>query len=472
MMIEQLSAFVTRVSYDDLSAEARRQIKLSVLDTLACAVGAMGFEPMRRLQHQIEQFGGRPLATIIGGGKTSPDRAAFYNVALTQHLGFNDAFLCRDGFCQPSDCLPAILAASEYAGASGREFLTALAVAYQVQCRLCEVLFAGAGSLRHGTPGSYAVAAGIAKALKLDQEQTAKAISTVALAIPRPARQVKVPFRYDTELYAESPSSISQTVLLAISSVTGDSETVEARKQMTETAALDSEIDWGKEDLEAVRRTVTKKFNAEIHSQSALEAILYLRDRQPCHPNQIERIELDTFDVAYDLLGRYAEGSDYQVRSKWEAYRSLPYLLAVALLDGEVSPSQLKQERILREDVQSLMKKVVVRPNREFSGRFPKEMPARVRIVLQDGQTLTRERRDYEGFTTRPLRWERAIEKFKTLAMFQVDYESGQRIMEKVLGLEDIEVRELTELLAYVDTNAKKKHQEEEFALRRYKRAA
>jgi 2-methylcitrate dehydratase len=160
------------------------------------------------------------------------------------------------------------------------------------------------------------------------------------------------------------------------------------------------------------------------------------------------------------------------VRSKSEAYRSLPYLLAVALLDGEVSPSHLKQERILREDVQSLLKKVVVRPNNDFSGRFPEEMPARVRIVLQGGQTLTRERHDYEGFTTRPLRWERAIEKFKTLAMFQLDYESGQRIMEKVLDLEDIQVRELTELLADVDRTTEEKNQEEEFALRRYKRAA
>ena len=61
---------------------------------------------------------------------------------------------------------------------------------------------------------------------------------------------------------------------------------------------------------------------------------------------------------------------------------------------------------------------------------------------------------------------------FKTLAMFQVDYESGQRIMEKVLDLEDIEVWELTELLAGVDRTTQEKNREEEFALRRYKRAA
>jgi len=333
MMIDQLSAFVTRVSYDDLSAQAQRQIKVRVLDSLACAVGAMGSEPMRRLQQQIEQFGGRPLATMIGGARTSPDRAAFYNVALMRHLGFSDAFLFREGSCQPSDCLAAILAASEYAGASGKEFLTALAVAYQVQCRLCEVFFERSESLRYGTPGSYGVAAGVAKALRLDQEQTAKAISTVALATPWRDRRVKGSLRYGTDLDPDSPSSISQAVLLALSGITSHSEAVEPRQRVIETAALDSEIDWGKEDLEAVRRIVAKKFNAGIHFQSALEAVMYLRERQPCHPNQIARIELDTFDVAYDLLGRYAEGSEYQVRGRSDAYRSLPYLLAVALLD-------------------------------------------------------------------------------------------------------------------------------------------
>lgn len=87
--IEQLSAFVARASYEDLSPEARRQIKVRVLDWLACATGAAGFEPMHRLRNRIEEFGGRPLATLIGGGVTSPDRAALYNGALTQYLGFN-----------------------------------------------------------------------------------------------------------------------------------------------------------------------------------------------------------------------------------------------------------------------------------------------------------------------------------------------------------------------------------------------
>jgi 2-methylcitrate dehydratase len=247
---------------------------------------------------------------------------------------------------------------------------------------------------------------------------------------------------------------MSHVVLLAMSGIAS-----EADGHMSEAVVLESGIDWAKEDLEAVRRTAIRKFNAEIHSQSALEAILYLRERQPCHPNQIERIELDTFDVAYDLLGGNGEGPEYQVRTKVEAYRSLPYLLAVALLDGEPGPSQYKPDRIVKDDVQSLMRKVVIRPDKAFSQRFPEEMPARIQVSLRDGHILTREKHDYEGFFSRPLPWHRAVEKFRKLTMFQTDYESRQRIIESVLDLEDIEVRDLTELLAGVGKSTKEKTQ-------------
>jgi 2-methylcitrate dehydratase len=410
---------------------------------------------------------------LIGGGMTSPDRAALYNSALTQYLGFNDSFLSAKAVCNPSDTISAVLAASEYRGASGREFLTALAVAYQVQCRLCEVLSLGDGNIGHITPGPYAIAAGVAKALKLKQEQTANAIAATAAANGAlKASHVGEISGRKRFLYSDSPFSMSQAVLLSMSSINDVHESAEAQKYLLGAVTPNPEIDWGKEDLEAVRRTIIKRFNADIHSQSAIEAILYLRERRPCHPDQIERIELDTFDAAYYLLGGGGEGTRYQVRTRAEAYHSLPYLLAVALLDGAVSPSQYKPERILREDVQSLMRKVVVRPDRGSTQSFPQEMPARVQVFLRDGQILTKEKRDYEGFFTRPFPWERVVEKFKDLTVLQTGYESGKRIIEKVLDIEDIQVRELTELLAGVAKSTKDKAQENVFTARRHKLAA
>jgi 2-methylcitrate dehydratase len=137
-LVEQLARFGTRASYDDLSHAAREQLKIRVLDALACAVGALDGESMRLARSQVEEFGGAGPCSLIGGGSATPDRAAFYNAALVHYLDFNDSYLSRDESCHPSDNLGPVLAAAEYAGASGRDFLAALALAYQVKCRKSE----------------------------------------------------------------------------------------------------------------------------------------------------------------------------------------------------------------------------------------------------------------------------------------------------------------------------------------------
>ena len=120
--------------------------------------------------------------------------------------------------------------------------------------------------------------------------------------------------------------------------------------------------------------------------------------------------------MAYNIIGGGKEGEKTLVRTKEEADHSLPYLVAVALLDGQVMPEQYLPERIGRTDVQRLLAKVVVRPTEEFSRRFPDEMPCRVTVVLRDGRRLVREKRDYEGFRTRPMSWDAAVAKFERLS--------------------------------------------------------
>src|SRR5690625_6035037 len=86
-----------------------------------------------------DDLGGKPIVTLIGGGKWSLDYATFYNGALLRYLDFNDSYLAKNETCHPSDNIAPILAAAEYAEASGKEFLLALAIAYQVQCRLSDI---------------------------------------------------------------------------------------------------------------------------------------------------------------------------------------------------------------------------------------------------------------------------------------------------------------------------------------------
>ena len=78
----RLARFVVARSWDDLSAAAREELKIRVLDSVGCALGAIEGQPVAALRGQLEEFGGRPLCTLIGGGRTAPDRAALYNGAL------------------------------------------------------------------------------------------------------------------------------------------------------------------------------------------------------------------------------------------------------------------------------------------------------------------------------------------------------------------------------------------------------
>src|SRR5205823_13065107 len=175
--VEQLAAFVVKARYEDLSKEARQELKIRVLDALGCAIGALDGPPIKMIREQIEDFGGKPLITLIGDGKTAPDRAAFYNAALVRYLDYNDSYITKGETCHPSDNLGAVLAASEYASNGGQEFLTALAVAYQVQCRLSDVAPVRARGFDHTTQGAYVVAAGVSSALGLEQDCAAIAVA-------------------------------------------------------------------------------------------------------------------------------------------------------------------------------------------------------------------------------------------------------------------------------------------------------
>jgi 2-methylcitrate dehydratase len=448
---EQLAAFVESASYERLPEATRQQLKVRILDALGCAIGALEAEPIHLLKQQIEEFGGSRHCTLIGGGKTAPDRAAFFNSALVRYLDFNDSYLARGETCHPSDNLGAVLAAAEYADGSGRDLMTALAVAYQVQCRLSEVAPVRSRGFDHATQGSYAVAAGVSKALGLTRARTAQAVSICGTAFNalRVTRTGALS-NWKGLAYPNTAFCCLHATFLAKRGITGPLQVFEGNKGFMDAIAGRFELNWAEENLERVNRTILKKYDAEIHSQSTLEAVLELKQAHAFGPEDVARVEVETFDVAYNIIGGGEEGDKRTVRTKEEADHSLPYLVAVALLDGQVTPEQYRLERIGHQDVQELLKKVLVRPAEDYSREFPEQMPCRVTVILQDGSQLVREKRDYEGFHTRPLPWEQVVGKFERLSTLYASPSLRREIIDAVANLETMRVRDLAGLLGSV----------------------
>ena len=310
-----------------------------------------------------------------------------------------DSYLAKGETCHPSDNLAPVLAAAEYADASGEDLLTAVAVAYQVHARLSDVAPVRDRGFDHTTQGAYAVGAGVARALGLDQQQTANAIAlgatgNVALRVTRTGALS----HWKGLAYPNTAFIGIHAAFLAMRGITGPSEVFEGKKGFKETISGPFTIDWQNEDLERVNRTIIKKYNAEVHAQAAIEGTLDLRRQHDLRSEDIARVDVDIFDVAYRIIGGGEEGDKTMVLTKEQADHSLPYMIAVALCDGELLPGQYAPTRIAAEDVQNLLHRVIVRPSAEYSARFPEEMACRVAITLRDGRRFDAEKQDYGGF--------------------------------------------------------------------------
>lgn len=446
--VEQIATFARGARFEALGSDIRQQLKIRILDALGCGVAALHGEPMRMIRAYINELGSTGHCTLIGGGFTDIDRAALYNSALIRYLDFNDSYLAKGETCHPSDNLGAILAAGEYIEATGRELMTALAVAYQVQCRLCDVAPVRARGFDHTVQGAYAVAAGVSRILGLDRSQTANAlaISGTAFIALRVTRTGKLS-HWKGLAYPNLAACCTRATLLARHGITGPLEVVEGDKGLMDAITGYFKMNWSGEDLGCVGRTTVKKYNAEIHSQTAIEAALTLLRRYRFSSTDIERVEVEIFDVAYNIIGGGEEGDKSTVFTKEQADHSLPYVVAVAILDGQVMPEQYEPERIRRADVQALLGKVSIRSSARFSERFPNEMPCRVKIALKDGRVLEQEARDYEGFFTRPMSWGTAVQKFNEVTTPHASAAERTAIADTVAKLEQVSVRELMERL-------------------------
>lgn len=465
--VQKLAEFVHSRDYKDLSGKAVLELKIRLLDALGCAIGALEAKPVKMLKAHLVDFGGNPLVSLVGGGKTAPDRAAFYNSALVRYLDFNDSYLAKNETCHPSDNIGSILAAAQYADKNGKDFFTALAIAYQVQCRLSDVAPVRDKGFDHTVQGAYGAAAGAAFALGLDAGKTANAIAIAgtaynALRVTRTGNLSN----WKGLAFPSTGWTSTHSAFLAMRGITGPEEVFEGNKGFKETICGDFKIDWEKENLEKVTMTITKKYNAEIHSQATLEGIRDLMMMYHFDPKDISKIVLNTFDVAFNIIGGGEEGSKKNISTKEEADHSLPYMMAVLLLDGNVLPAQYLPARILKEDVQQLLQKVQVNHKKEYSDRFPKEMACDITITLKMGKEFHIDKKDYQGFISRPSSWELIVEKFNHLSSPYANATLRGKIISTVKDLENYKIKSLMDLLEKVQVPTKTKSLKIHFQLK------
>lgn len=305
---------------------------------------------------------------------------------------------------------------------------------YEVMVRLCDAASLRSRGWDHVTYLPIAAAVGAASVFNLSDEKTKQAVA-LALIGSVALRQTRVGTISDWKAACAANASRAGLVgaLLARAGFTGPSDIFSGRHGFERQVSGPIRFDkrrlgqpWG------ILRTHLKYFPAEHHSQSAIEAAQEIRSqlmpssgRWPPSPRgrrdattgmeifsnvsplplgedrvRVESILVDSFEAAVTIIG--SEKEKWAPTTRETADHSLPYLIAVALLDGDVTLGQYERKRYLDSDVRSLMKKIKIRRDPRYDRMYPKVMPARLTVTLSEGTKLSEEVILPKGYAGRP----------------------------------------------------------------------
>jgi 2-methylcitrate dehydratase len=185
-----------------------------------------------------------------------------------------------------------------------------------------------------------------------------------------------------------------------------------------------------------ILNTSIKYWPAEYHSQSAIEAALFLR-KQIDRLAEVRWVTIESHDAAVDIIG--SESEKWRPMTRETADHSLPYITAIALIDGEVTNKQFEPGRFKHPEVWKFLENVKVERNTELSGMYPGAVGNIVHVDLADGRRLTK-RVDYPlGHAKNPLKDSEVAEKFFALVKSSIGRKGAERIVHLVWKLDEAE---------------------------------
>ncbi len=438
-LAEELADYACGLRYSDLGKATVEETKKRVLDALGCAIGAYSEAPVRIAREVAAvRSGGR--STIIGTrAKVPPDVAAFVNGLMIRYFDFNDTYLSKEP-AHPSDNIGATLSVAEAVGASGKEFILATALAYEVQCRLCDSADIRHRGWDHVCYGLVSSALGAGRLMGLDRKRMAQAVN-IALNGHIAMRQVRA-----GELSMWKGASFSNAARNAVfaaelsrAGMTGPSPIFEGEmgffKQVSGPFELDVGAFGGRRGRFKVLETYVKYFPAEYHAQTAVWAALRLREKVG-DPGLITDVEVATHEAGFTILGKDPE--KWRPPTKETADHSLPYMVGMALLTGKVDNETYSDANIRSRKVLDFLTRISVKEDPALTALYPSRgMPTKITLKTKSGRTLTEEVVVPRGHPLNPMTAEEMESKFRSLAAPFMAESAAGRFVKAVARLDE-----------------------------------
>ena len=432
VMVDQMARWVTDFDVAAIPEPVLEKARLHLLDSLGCALAALDDPAALGVLHVAESLGGAPECTLIGSAvRTSVVNAVLANGTLVRSLDLNDAAQ-HHGIAHPSDNIPVALAVGERENATGRDVLGAIVLGYELLLRVPRshlrpnpwdrtshsslAAAAMAGKLMRLPPGQLAEAlalsvshANVLSSVRRGQLSTAKSLANSTVA------QVAV----ISALLASAGATGPRTALedWAEGAMGGaDLSPLLAPQPATHYRIMDCEL---------------KAHPCVIFAQTAVEAALQIYPQLNGH--MITRVEARIADdpTMVTMTGDTDRGSP---ATKETADHSFSFVIAITLLEGELSLAQYEGQRWLDPTVRDLMGHITFTPDPSLNRHLP-AYPIALRVTLDDGQAQEAEVPYAPGQLKRPMSPEEVSAKFHRFAAPHLPPDRRRAVIEAVSNL-------------------------------------
>jgi 2-methylcitrate dehydratase len=433
---QKLAKFALAVRYENLPIEVVTSVKRIVLDTLGCALGAVGSDAANIAEKTVRRtFGEGKVATVIGYPQAaSVEAAAFINGVLVRSLDLNDTYIGTEPL-HPSEVLPTALALCEERKCSGREFMEALVAGYEASMRVTDAISFIERGFHPLCAMSYGVPLIAGKLWNLPPNAIAQAVGVSA------ARGYTSFVVNSGAISMMKAMGLSMTAVdgilttrLAAEGFTGPQGTLEWLATKMKPNKPDFTL-----DLEPaayrIPRVAFKRFPIQIELQSVAEAGSALHAKVRGRTQDIREIKVGSYP---GIIERVADAAKFKPETKGTADHSMPVCLALALLEGDVTVAQFERDRWRDSDVKALVGKTSVKPSEALMAKLPKGRGASVEIVFNDGQTLREVVEVPEGDASRPLSQASLERKFNAFAIPVVGAATAAKIVSTVNRIDEL----------------------------------
>ena len=412
--VEQFARFAVGYRDAPMSADVIHHARRAVIDWHAAALPGAVLAPATSLEKALADELGHGSARLMLGTPATVRAAALINGTASHIVEVDDIF--REAIYHPgAPTIAAALALAQARQVSGVAFLRAVVVGYEVSTRIGAAM--GRAHYRYwhntGTIGCFGSAAAAAELLELDASRFAHALATVATF----AAGLQQAFRMDSmskPLHAGRAAEAGvMAALAAAEGVTGSLDILEGDAGLGR--AMSDDPDWQKavatlgQDFHITRITF-KNHACCGHTFAPIDGVLALQSQHGVRPDDIERIDIGTYQAALEVAGYD------NPQTPAEARFSVKYTVASALMHGSVRLAAFEPARMADAPTRSLMKRIALGVDPELDAAFPGRRAARIRMQLRDGRVLTHLQPTRKGDPEQPLSDSELEQKFLELA--------------------------------------------------------